>query len=373
MRITDIETFLVDASLHGWARNWLFVRVSTDGGIYGLGEASGWPVVVERAIHDLKPHLIGEDPFDIERLWQKMFLAFMGHGMTGVVGAGAMTGIEVACWDILGKALKVPVYRLLGGSCRKRIRVYAHAGNAKRALELVERGYTAIKTGLGSVKAVREIREAVGDEVDICIDMHGPPWLSPSDAIALGKRLERYDLLFYEDPVPPENLEALSEVASKVNIPIAAGERWATIYGFKDLIEGEIVDVIQPDMARVGGLMQAKKICGMAEAHFISVAPHDGSNGPIAEAAAVHLMATIPNFLILEHIADDVPWRKEVVTPLEVKDGYIEVPEKPGLGVELNVEECLRHPPKKPVPEAEPGREYLYWSPRYGRAKELRV
>ena len=237
MKITDIKTFLVDASApNAWAtRNWLFVKVETDEGIYGLGEASGWPRVIQTAITDLTPMLIGEDPRRIERLWQKMFIGMMGHGMTGIVGAGAMTGIEIALWDILGKSLGVPVCDLLGGRVRDTIRVYAHASTVERAEELVGQGYTALKVGERAhpVQTVRNLRHALGDEIDLCIDVHGPPWYSVPDAIRIAQELEEYDLLFYEDPVPPENIDALAKVAAAINVPLAAGERSGTIYQFR--------------------------------------------------------------------------------------------------------------------------------------------
>ena len=350
MKITDIKTFLVDATPPGgWGgggRNWLFVKVETDEGIHGLGEASGWPRVIETAVDDLKTILVGQDPTRIELLWQKMLLAMMGHGMTGVVGAGAMTGIECALWDILGKKLGAPVVDLLGGMCRERVRVYAHAGQPEQALKYVEQGYTALKCGglQHPVRTVRRLRDGLPDEVDLCIDVHGPPWLTVPDAIRVGQELEEYDLLFFEDPVPPENLDALAKVSESLSLPVAAGERSSTIYGCRELIEREIVDVLQPDMGRVGGISQMKKIAAQAEAHHIMMAPHDGSNGPLCEAAAVHVMAAIPNFLILEHRADDVPWRYEVVTELPVVDGYVEVPRRPGLGVELNEDVARAHP-----------------------------
>jgi galactonate dehydratase len=359
MKITDITTFLVDASsAGGWgARNWCFVKVETDEGIVGLGEASGWPRVIQTAIQDLTPILVGEDPGRIERLWQKMLLATMGHGMTGIVGAGAMTGIEIALWDILGKKLGVPVCDLLGGRCRDRVRVYAHASTVERGQELVARGYTALKAGslTRPVEVIHDLRRGLGDDVDLCIDVHGPPWFSVPDAIRVGQALEEYDLLFYEDPVPPENVDALAKVAAGVSLPLACGERSATLYGFRELIEREIPDVIQPDMGRAGGFSQMKKIAAMAEAHHIMVAPHDGSNGPVAEAAAVHLLAAIPNCLILEHLADDVPWRYEVATELPVADSHIVVPTKSGLGIELDEAACLAHPSKGNVanPSAE--------------------
>lgn len=348
MKITDIKTFLVAAARPGgWAaRNWCFVKVETDEGISGIGEASGWPRVVETAIHDLTPVLVGEDPGRIERLWQKMLLAIMGHGMTGVVGAGAMTGIEIALWDILGKRLGVPVCDLLGGRCRDRVRVYGHASTVDRAEELIGRGYTALKAGSldRPVEVIDTLRNALDDDIDLCIDVHGPPWFSAPDAIKVGQALEPYDLLFYEDPVPPENIDAIARVASKISVPLGCGERSATLYGFRELIERDIPDVVQPDMGRAGGFIQMKKIAAMAEAHHIAVAPHDGSNGPVAEAAAVHLLATIPNCLILEHLADDVPWRYQVATELPVVESHIAVPTAPGLGIELDEDACRLHP-----------------------------
>jgi len=332
MKITDIKTYLMHAGRPGgfWThRNWLFVKVLTDEGIYGVGESSGWPRVIETAIRDLTPVLIGEDPNNIEALWQKMYLAMMHHGMTGIVGSGAITGIEMALWDIKGKALGTPVWNLLGGKLRDRIWAYSHARDADRALELVERGFTALKTGgvQTPLQQVKVIREAVGPDVDLMVDAHGPPWMTTRDAIRLGRALEEYDLLFYEDPVAPENVEALARVADAVDLPIAAGERHAHMYGVRELIEREIVDVVQPDTGRAGGLLQMKKIAALAEAHYVTVAPHSGSLGPVAEIACLHLLATLPNCLIMEHVEDDCPQRYEVITPLpEISDGHITVP-----------------------------------------------
>ncbi len=379
MKITEIKTYLMHAnvgSTSSWrARNWLFVKVFTDEGIYGVGEASGWPRVVETAIQDLSTILIGENPFEIEKLWQKMLLAMMGHGMTGVIGGGAMTGIEMALWDIKGKALGVPVYELFGGKIRDRVRLYTHAHSPERAREYVDRGYGALKTGgvtdpLGKVAA---IRKEVGDEIDLMVDIHGPPWLTTKDAIRMGQALEEFNLLFYEDPVAPEDIDAIARVSAAVNIPIAAGERHATIWGVKELIERELVDVIQPDTGRAGGLLQMKKMAAMAEAHYITFAPHDGSLGPIAEMAAVHLCATLPNFLILEHLEDDVPQRYEVMQPQPtIVNGFMLVPDAPGLGVDI-VEDAIAHYPSAgnvSVPNV--GDEYLYVRARSQRAKWLR-
>ena len=347
MKITEIKTYLMHAghpTSKGWsARNWLFVKVFTDEGLYGVGESSGWPRVVQTAIQDLTPILIGDDPFQVERICQKIMIAMMGHGMTGVVGSGAMTGIEMALWDIKGKALGVPVHQLLGGKMRDTIRLYTHARTPDVAERMVARGYNALKSGgiEGLVTRVDEMRERLGTEIDLMVDVHGPPWMTPRDAIALGRELEPYDLLFYEDPVAPEDVEALARVADAVDIPIAAGERHSYLYGVRELIEREIVDVIQPDTGRAGGLMQMKKMAALAEAHYIGFAPHDGSLGPVAEMAAVHLLSTLPNFLILEHLEEDCPQRYEVMTGQPVvKNGAIVVPDAPGLGVDI-VEEAI--------------------------------
>jgi len=377
MKITEIKTYLMHAGTTGggWAsRNWLFVKIFTDEGIYGVGEASGWPRVVETAIKDLTPLLIGEDPFHIEKLWQKLYLGMMGHGMTGIVGSGALTGLEMALWDIKGKALNVPLWNLLGGKIRDRIRLYAHAHTAERARELVERGFTGLKAGgvTGPLRKIHAIREAVGPEIDLMLDVHGPPWLTTRDAIRLGQALEEYNLLFYEDPVAPENIKAVARVAQAVNLPIAAGERHAGLYGIRDLIEQEMIDVVQPDTGRAGGLLQMKKIAALAEAHYVTVAPHSGSLGPVAEMAAVHLLATLPNFLILEHITDDVTQRYEVMAPQpEIVAGQMIVPDRPGIGVDIVEEAIAKYPSRGNVSPPDPANEYVYVQARPGRARWL--
>ena len=378
MKITEIKTFLMDAGgfTHSWRnRNWLFIKIYTDEGIYGVGEASGWPRVVETAIQDLSPLLIGEDPMHVEKLWQKLYLAMMGHDMTGIVGGGALTGIEMALWDLKGKALNTPVWNLLGGKIRDNIWLYPHAKTPHVALEMVAKGYTALKvTGMDdAVGRVAAIREAVGPDIDLMLDIHGPPWLTTADAIATGKALEPYDLLFYEDPVAPENANALAEVAANVNLPIAAGERLTNIYGVRDLIEREIVDVIQPDTGRASGLLQMKKMAAMAEAHFITFAPHSGSLGPVAEMAAVQLLCTLPNFLILEHIEGDVPQRAEVITEQpEIVDGHIIVPDRPGIGVDIVEEAIANYPSKGNVSAPNSDEEYVYFRARRQRSRYLK-
>jgi galactonate dehydratase len=392
MKIANIKTFLMQAGsppLSGaWAanydtiatgwRNWLFVKVYTDEGITGVGECSGWPRVVETAVHDLRNVLIGEDPQNIEKLWQKMLAAMMAHGMTGVVGGGAITGIDMALWDIKGKALATPVWNLLGGKLRDRIRIYAHAKTPEVALQLKAAGITAIKAGGTSdpVRMLEGLREVIGDEMDLMVDLHGPPWLTPADAIVLGRRLEPLNLLFMEDAVPPEQLESHARVRNAVAVPLAAGERLATIWGLRPLIERELVDVIQPDTGRAGGITQMKKLAAMAEAHGIMLAPHSGSLGPVAEYAALHVMAAVPNALMLERVEIDWPGRTEVITPVPQQvDGHLAVPDAPGLGVDIVEEAVARYPSRMNVGmgkgDYEPGTEseFVYVQTRLRRGR----
>ena len=382
MNITDIRTFLMQAGPPDpdkWAtdgrtddsaiaegklggfRNWLFVKVYTDAGIVGIGECSGWPRVIETAVQDLKALLIGEDPTHIERLWQKMQVATMGHGMLGTVGAGAMTGIDVALWDIKGKALGVPVWNLLGGKMRDRIPIYSHANTAEMAVAVAGRGIKMIKCGgvADPVRKVATLREAVGDEVDIAIDLHGPPWLTPADAARLARALEPYNLLWIEDPIAPDNLDGYKRIRDAAHVPLAAGERMATIFGERELIEHDLIDVIQPDTGRAGGLTQMRKIAAMAEAHHIMMAPHSGSLGPVAEYAALHLLAAIPNGLILERLDADWPGRARTVVPHPVQqDGSIAVPDAPGLGCDIDEDFVARFPSERNV--AVPGSDRSY-------------
>jgi len=374
MRIVDIIPLVMQAgapSVTSWtgaggqsalatSRNWLFVKVVTDvAGLVGIGEGSGWPRVVHAAVGDLKAELIGQDPRDIERLWQRMRLSIMGHGDTGVVGAGAITAIDMALWDIKGKLLGTPVWNMLGGKVRDKVRYYAHAKSVADAKALVARGVTAVKLGGHDriVARVGEMRDALGRSIDIAVDLHGPPWLSAVDAIAIGRALEPHDLLFLEDPVAPEDLEGWGRVRRALpHTPIAGGERLATKWGAKTLIGAGLVDIIQPDSGRAGGITEMKKIAALAEAHFIQIAPHSGSLGPVAEYAAAHLMAAIPNALMMERLDPDWPGKDAVVTPaLQTADGHIQVPERPGLGVDLVEDVIAAHPSLRNVAIASGG------------------
>lgn len=392
MKITEIRTYLMqagppslvskDTKLGMWhksARNWLFVKVMTDSGLYGVGECSGWPRVIETAVRDLSNVLLGEDPADIERLWHTMQGAIMGHGMTGVVGGGAIAGIDMALWDIKGKSLGTPVWNLLGGKVRGRIPVYGHAKDAESALELKSRGIKAVKLGGAHdlVKRVSQVRDACGADLDVMVDLAGPPWLTAADAITLTRALEKYELLFVEDPIAPEMAHQYARLRDHVSLPLAAGERMTGLLGMRDLIEKELVDVIQPDTGRAGGISQMKKIAALAEGHGIMVAPHSGSLGPVAEFAALHIMAAIPNALMLERVENDWEGRNQVITTPPIFDnGALIVPDAPGLGVDIVEEEVAKHPSIRNVAlgggaQFNPGTESerVYVQTRLGRYK----
>ena len=349
MKIAEVRTFLVNAdegkhSERPRGRNWIFVKIATDTGITGVGEGGGWPEVVEKGIQEVKHFLIGEDPFAIERLWLRIYDVLHSHGLTGAVRGGVLSAIDMALWDIKGKALGVPVYELLGGKVWDRIPVYGHASTPEQAKRLVDRGFAAFKCAPNAGVLAR-LRETVGYGVEIGVHGHGE--FSPGAAIALGKACEAFAPSFYEEPTSPDDMEALVRVASKVNIPIATGERLFSKWAFRDLLDRNVVDLIQPEITRIGGILEQKKVAAMAESRSVKVAPHDGSAGPIAEMANVHLMASIPNMRFLEHRAEDVAWRGTVAPGMiPDRDGYIQVPDKPGLGIDVDEAECALHPAK---------------------------
>jgi len=393
-RITAIRTFLMQAGplgVSGWTadvknsivsgtRNWLFVKVETDAGITGLGEGSGWPRVVEAAVRDLAPIVIGQDAFATERLWQRLHVAIMGHGMSGVVGQGAIGAIDMALWDIEGKALGVPVWQLLGGQLRDRVRAYAHASTPEQARAAVARGYTALKTGgvKNPVEKATAIRDAVGDGIDVMIDLHGPPWLTAPDAIAVCKALAPLSPLFVEEPLAPEDIEGYRRLRGATDVPLAAGERHGGLFGLAPLLAEGLLDVVQPDAGRAGGITGLRKIATLAEARFATVAPHAGSLGPVAEFAAVHLLAAIPNALVLEKMDPDWDGRARTVTTGPVlADGHLRVPDAPGLGVDIDEAFVAAHPSQRNVglpaggwPEGTEAAT-LYAQPRHPRAPAL--
>ncbi len=366
MKITSIRPLIVNARM----RNWIFVKVETDAGLVGWGEASlEWKTrAVAGAIGDLEPFIVGQDPRRIEHLGQIMTRQPFFRG--GIVTMSAISGIEQACWDILGKSLGVPAYRLLGGAVRDRVRMYDHLGGgemqalylddapeimAQRARESVAAGYTAVKVLAvpktrpidgppvvrRAVRTVAAIREAVGDQVDIMVDFHGRT--SPAMGITVAEALMPYRPLFIEEPALPENPDGLAQVARAVKIPVASGERLVTRFQFRELLEKGACAVIQPDLCHCGGLWEARKIAAMAEVYYVAVAPHNPL-GPIATAACIHFALVTPNFLIQEAIRADVPWRGTVVTPARIVDGHALPYEGPGLGIEVDEDEAARHP-----------------------------
>lgn len=347
MKITEIKTYLVNANANRRAdrprgRNWVFCKVITDEGVHGVGEGGGWPAIVQRGIEEVAPLLIGENPFDTERLWLKIYDLLHGHGLTGAVRGGVISAIDTALWDIKGKALGVPVYELLGGKLRDKIRIYGHANTTEGALELVDRGYTAFKCG-PSPKTLAMLREATGYDVEIGVHCHGE--FTPGGALRLARAIEPYEPAFLEEPTHPDDLDALEWLASKANVPLAAGERLFSKWAFRHLLQRRAIAIAQPEITRIGGITEGKKIASLAEAYLVKVAPHDGSVGPIAEMANIHVLASTPNCMFLEHRADDVPWRSEVVVgTIPEREGYLLVPELPGLGIDIDEQAIAEHP-----------------------------
>ena len=368
MKITEIRTVTVNAGM----RNWVFVKVETDTpGLFGWGEASmEWKTrAVIGAVEDLKPFILGDDPTRIEHIYQKLYR--QPFFRPGAIGQSAISGIEQACWDILGKQLGVPVYKLLGGAVRDRVRMYTHLGGGEMkavyesfdparlidlALKVIAQGYTAVKVvcvpyaepliGRPLIRHFAEVigklRAAIGESIDLMIDFHGRT--TPAVAIELINAVAEFGPLFCEEPVAPENIAALAEVRKAVRVPIAAGERLVTRHQFREVFEQQAVHVIQPDLCHCGGLLETKKIAAMAEAYYMGVAPHNPL-GPIANAAALHFALSTPNFLIQEDMIQDVPWRWDVVeSSLRSENGYWLPTIAPGLGIAVNEAEAAKHP-----------------------------
>lgn len=368
MRITAISTVIVNASL----RNWVFVKVSTDqDGLVGWGEATlEWKArAVAGAVGDLAQIVVGQDPRRIEYLWQAMYRDHFFKG--GPVTMSALSGIDQALWDIKSRLYGVPAFELLGGAVRDRLRMYDHLGGGdssvvygeasvdgfgKAAARAAADGFTALKilavpsgSGLpsqsdldGAAALMRAVREAVGDRVDIMVDLHGRT--SAAGAIAYGRALAPYNPWFFEEPCQPGNPRALREVAAALPFPVATGERLISIQEFRDHLAIEACAVLQPDICHVGGPTTMRKIAALAESHGIPLAPHNPL-GPIATAVNQHVAFATPGVMIQEVMRADVPWRNEVVSAtMPIVDGYISVPNGPGWGVEVDEERAAEHP-----------------------------
>ncbi len=384
MRIAEVRSFVVGNPPPCFGgRYFVFVKLVTDGGVEGLGEVYCLPFhprVVTAMIDDLAGrYLIGEDPTRIESLWRRIYSA--GYGQRPDLSvSGILSGFEMACWDILGKETGKPVHALLGGRVHERLRSYTYIypgaeeiargtadafyhdaeRSAERAADYLAQGFTALKFDPAgaysafdprmpdpecldrSERFCRLIREAVGGRTDLLFGTHGQ--FTPAGALRLARRLEAYDPLWLEEPTPPEMPERMAEVARGTSIPVATGERLASKYEFARVLDCGAAAILQPNLGRVGGLLEAKKIAGLAEARYAQIAPHLYC-GPVVGAANVQLAACSPNFLILESIETWGGFHTEILkTPIRWEDGHVIVPDAPGLGVELDEAVAAAHP-----------------------------
>ncbi len=339
IRITKLETFKVKP-------RFLFLKIHTDEGIIGLGEpiTEGRADTCAMAVKEIEPYLVGKDPRHIIHHWQAIYRHAFYRG--GPILTSALSGIEQALWDIKGKALGVPIYELLGGPTRQRIRVYAHARTPESIKEAKAKGFTAFKTGvknsrqsgiIASPQFIEEaaenfanLRSVVGKDADIGIDFHGA--ISPQNAALLIHALEPYQPYFIEEPINCQNVDAMVELAQQTHIPIATGERIFTKWGFREILEKGAATILQPDVCHAGGIFEVRLIAGMAEAYYASIAPHNPL-GPISLAAGLQVAASIPNFLCQEQVTLGDGYLKE---PFQVEDGHVPLPTKPGLGIELD-------------------------------------
>lgn len=358
MKITDIKTFLVHP---GTGKNWLFVKVETDEGIYGWGEAytqADRDRSIEITIQQLRRYLIGRSPFDIKHFTYMAYTDFATR-RGSMEFYCAVSGIEHALWDIVGKAAGQPVYNLLGGAARTQIRVYANGWGGGGDLDsltaaakrVVDRGFSALKFDPFpnpwrayisrrdediAVERVAAVREAVGPDVDILVEVHRR--LAPMHAVRVAQRLEPYRPYWYEEPVSARDMAGLAEARREINLPIVTGEELYTKAEFRDVFEQRAADIINPDVCNCGGILELREIAAMAEVYHVVVSPHNYNSTAIGLAATVHAAAGMPNFLITEYFVNFEEVGKAIANPLVPKDGVITLPTAPGLGVEINEE-----------------------------------
>ena len=361
MKVTQIKTFIC----HAYRTNWVFVKVITDSGLYGVGEATleyREPTVVQ-AIKELERYLVGKDPHNIEAFWHDAYRDAYWRG--GVVLMSALAGVEMALWDIKGKALGVPVYQLLGGKVRNSVKCYANAwfAGAKKPEEFAQKAKIAVKNGFSGLKwdpfgkeylnidpkhlnealdCIAAVKDAVGDQVHLIIEGHGR--FNVPTAVRIGNALEKFGILWFEEPIPPDDKKGIAWVRSKIATPVSGGERLYSRFEYADYLRMECADFWQPDVSHAGGIMEVRKIAAMAESHYIPVCPHNPS-GPVANAATLQLAACIPNFYLLETMANDIPWRADVSTEkVKFENSEMFIPDLPGLGIDINEEENAKHP-----------------------------
>ena len=372
MKVTGVETILLENTPpYRGGRTFLFIRLLTDEGIVGLGERpTGHTPDLKSQIallHDIVARfVVGESPFDIEAIWQKVYASNHDYRHPSLYGTPALSAIEMALWDIVGKATGQPIYNLLGGRCHEKLRAYAYMPTegvwedpsraGAIAEKLVSEGNTAckidpfmpyfplprdfpLKTIKHAAKIFRAIRDAVGDELEIGIGTHGQ--FSTAGAIRVAKVFEEYDPFWFEEPVPPENVDEMARVAAHTSIPIASGERLVTLYEFSELLEKQAAQIIQLDVGQCGGILESKKIAAIAEAHYAMIAPHMYV-GPVAAAAAVQVDTCSPNFLIQEYNGGALH-EALFKAPIRFANGFIEPPTTPGLGLELDDDAVKRH------------------------------
>ena len=366
MKITDVQVHMVEGYID--RMQWVFVQVFTDEGVVGLGDATNWPhsVIIAKAIQCLREHVIGESPFDIEKLWKKMYGAMVPLGYGGVQ-VSAICGIESACWDIIGQVSGQPIYNLIGGRMRDRLRLFAiasHAGEGKdlTRMEQVlagaawaqEQGYTAYKWSpkgpaltAAYIDEVREtgsrLRELLGRDFGISIDLGNVHHMATAVPYAQAAAECRPMYMEYH---APENIAALEKLNREVDAPLCIGEHQWARFGFREALERHAVEVINLDVVRTGGILEARKIAAMAEAYYVQVAPHN-PNSPVSTLVSGHAAIGMPNFLVLEFIADDVPWAQEILDPpLHVEEGHLILPDGPGLGAKLNMNVVAEHAAK---------------------------
>jgi galactonate dehydratase len=340
LRITRLETYLVQP-------RWLFLKVHTNADIVGLGEpvVEGRAETVQTAIKEIEPYLIGKDPRKVVHHWQAIYRHAFYRG--GPVLTSALSGIDMALWDIKGKALGVPVYELLGGPTRTKIRLYAAANTPSEMRRWLAAGFTAFKCGpqfrrrypryIETPSQVRHavdqfaaLRRAAGDNIDIAIDFHGK--VSPALAKVLIKGLEPHNPMFIEEPINCQNHDVMAEIARSTHLPIATGERVFTKWGFREILEKKAATILQPDLCHAGGITEVRLIAGMAEAYYATIAPHNPL-GPISLAACIQLAASIPNFLCQEHRTLGEGYLRQ---PFVARQGFVNIPTRPGLGIELD-------------------------------------
>ena len=361
MKIKEIKTYSVNC----YRTNFVFVKITTDEGIEGVGEATleYKENALIGAIEDLKRYLIGKDPLTIEKHYHEIYRG--SYWRLGPVLMSALSGVEMAMWDIAGKYYNTPVYNLLGGKCRDKVKIYVNGwfAGAKTPKEFGEKAKAVLDKGVRALKwdpfgksymnisnkeldvaleCIGAVRDAVGNDFDILIEGHGR--FNIQSAVKVAKAIEQFNPVMFEEPIPPDNYDALADVRRKSPVAIGAGERALTRYNYRDIFEKRAVDFVQPDVSHVGGIFESKKIAAMAEAYYLPYAPHNPS-GPVANAATLQLGACCPNFYILEIMLSDVPWRKELTDEnLDYSDGFITIPEGPGLGISINEENLSKYP-----------------------------